>query len=62
VIQISAKLGMITLDDYILMLYRKGVINGEVALERSQNRDEMRKYMMGEGMSGAEGSATAEAR
>lgn len=62
IIQTSAKLGMITLDDYILMLYRKGIITGEVALERAQNRDEMRKNMMGEGLTGASGSESANAK
>ena len=47
VIQTSAKMGMITLDDYIFMLYRKGVITGECALERAQIYDEMRKRMLG---------------
>jgi len=60
-IQTSSKMGMITLDDYILMLYRRGIISGEIALERAQNRDDMRKNMMGEGMTGegAEGSNAA---
>ena len=53
VIQTSYKLGMITLDDYLLMLYRKGIINGEVCLERAQNYEEMRKSLMG-GPSGSE--------
>ncbi len=52
IIQTSAKLGMITLDDYVFMLYRKGVISGEIALERAQNYDEMRKRMLGESMGG----------
>ena len=47
VIQTSAKLGMVTLDDYLILLYRKGIISGEVCLERAQNYDEMRKRMMG---------------
>ena len=64
VIQTSAKLGMITLDDYLIMLYRKGIISGEICLERAQNYDEMRKRMMG-GMEkvdepGKGGSAPAE--
>ena len=53
VIQTQAKLGMITLDDYLMMLYRKGVITGEICLERSVNYDEMRKNMMGAGMGGS---------
>ncbi|MCL5269436.1 MAG: type IV pilus twitching motility protein PilT [bacterium] len=55
VIQTSAKQGMITLDDYLLMLYRKGVITGSVCLERAQNYDEMRKSMMGQGFAGENG-------
>jgi twitching motility protein PilT len=62
VIQTCAKLGMITLDDHILLLYRKGTITGEVALERSQNREEMRKNMMGEGLTGSGGEASADAK
>jgi twitching motility protein PilT len=62
VIQTSAKVGMITLDDYILMLYRKGSIAGDIALERAQNREEMRKNMMGEGLAGAQGEANAQAK
>jgi len=46
IIQTSAKQGMITLDDYLLNLYRKGTISGEVALERSQYPAEMRMKMM----------------
>jgi twitching motility protein PilT len=61
-IQTSSKLGMITLDDYIVMLYRRGLITGEVALERAQNRDDMRKNMMGEGMSGASGEEAGSAK
>ncbi len=54
VIQTSAKLGMITLDDYVFMLYRKGMVSGEVCLERAQNYEEMRKRMMGESTSNEE--------
>ena len=46
VIQTSAKLGMITLDDYLFNLYRKAFITGEICLERSQNRNEMQKKML----------------
>lgn len=45
-IQTSAKLGMITLDDYLLSLYRKGLITGELCLERAQYPDEMRMKLM----------------
>lgn len=45
-IQTSAKLGMITLDDYLLNLYRKGLITGELCLERAQYPDEMRMKLM----------------
>ncbi|HNY27411.1 MAG TPA: type IV pilus twitching motility protein PilT [Candidatus Sumerlaeota bacterium] len=46
IIQTSAKLGMITLDDYLFNLYRKGVVTGEVCLERAQERGEMQKKML----------------
>ncbi|MFP4379018.1 MAG: type IV pilus twitching motility protein PilT [Candidatus Sumerlaeia bacterium] len=46
VIQTSAKLGMITLDDFLFNLYRQGTISGEVCLERSQVRSEMQKKML----------------
>ncbi len=45
-IQTSAKLGMITLDDYLLNLYRQGLITGELCLERAQFPDEMRMKLM----------------
>jgi len=45
-IQTSAKLGMITLDDYLLNLYKKGIITGEVALQRCHYPAEMREKMM----------------
>ena len=45
-IQTSSKLGMITLDDYLLNIYRKGLITGEVALERCHFLSEMRMKMM----------------
>lgn len=50
VIQTSSKLGMVTLDDYLLMLYRKKVITGDVCLERAQNYADMRTNMMALGM------------
>jgi twitching motility protein PilT len=48
VIQTSAKLGMITLDDFLLHLYRQGVITGELCLERAQALDEMKTKMLSE--------------
>jgi twitching motility protein PilT len=48
VIQTGAKLGMITLDDFLLMLYRKGLITGELAMERAHYPDEMRVKLMGQ--------------
>jgi twitching motility protein PilT len=54
-IQTSAKLGMITLDDYIMMLYRKGIVSRETALDCSLDREEMRHNMMGEGPAGPRG-------
>jgi twitching motility protein PilT len=46
VIQTSAKMGMITLDDFLFNLYRKGTITGEVCLDRAQDRSEMQKKML----------------
>jgi twitching motility protein PilT len=48
VIQTGAKLGMITLDDFLLTLYRRGTITGELALERAHYPDEMRVKLMGQ--------------
>ncbi len=45
-IQTSAKQGMITLDDYLLNLYKRGIITGEVALQRCHYPGEMREKMM----------------
>jgi twitching motility protein PilT len=45
-IQTSAKQGMITMDDYLLTLYKRGVISGEVCLERCHYPAEMREKMM----------------
>lgn len=45
-IQTSAKQGMITLDDYLLNLYKRGIITGEVALQRCHYPAEMREKMM----------------
>jgi Tfp pilus assembly ATPase PilU len=38
---------MITLDDYLLNLYKNGMITGEVCLERAHYLNEMREKMMG---------------
>jgi twitching motility protein PilT len=46
VIQTGAKMGMITLDDFLLTLYRRGTITGEMALERAHYPDEMRVKLM----------------
>lgn len=60
-IQTSAKLGMITLDDYLFNLYRKGSITGEICLEKAQDRGEMQKKMLShtteeeEGATGTDG-------
>jgi twitching motility protein PilT len=45
-IQTSAKQGMVTLDDFLLNLYKNGMITGEVALERAHYLNEMREKMM----------------
>lgn len=60
VIQTGAKLGMITLDDYLFHLYQKGTITGEVCLERSQVRSEMQKRMLMDGGEGQEGQPSQE--
>jgi len=46
VIQTSAKMGMITLDDFLFNLYRKGTITGEICLDKAQDRSEMQKKML----------------
>ena len=46
VIQTSSKLGMITLDDYLIGLYRKGIITGEDCMQRSVDYREMEKKML----------------
>ncbi|MCX7011652.1 MAG: type IV pilus twitching motility protein PilT [Candidatus Sumerlaeota bacterium] len=53
-IQTSAKQGMITMDDYLINLYRKGIITGEMCLERAYSRDEMQTKMLSVG--GGEGA------
>ena len=45
-IQISYKLGMMTLDDFLFGLYKRGDITGEIALERAHYPDELRVKMM----------------
>ncbi len=54
VIQTSAKLGMITLDDFLLSLYRMGKITGEVCLQRAHYPDEIRMKMMSSAPTGAQ--------
>src|SRR5207237_183153 len=46
-IQTSAKLGMITKDDYLCNLYKNNIISGEICLERCHYPTEMRDKMMG---------------
>lgn len=45
-IQTSAKQGMITMDDYLMNLYKRGIITGEICLERCHFPSEMREKMM----------------
>jgi twitching motility protein PilT len=45
-IQISAKLGMVTMDDFLFQLYKKGDVTGEVALQRAHHPDQLRVKMM----------------
>ncbi len=54
IIQTSAKQGMITLDDYLVMLYRKNLITGEVCLERAQSYESMRTMLLGQGLGSEE--------
>ncbi len=45
-IQISQKLGMMSMDDFLFSLYKRGDVTGEVALQRSHYPDELRVKMM----------------
>jgi twitching motility protein PilT len=58
-IQTSAKQGMITLDDYLLNLYKRGIITGEIALQRCHFPGEMREKMMSLMSEGEEGQPAA---
>jgi twitching motility protein PilT len=46
-IQTGQKLGMITMDQFLLNLYQRGDITAEMALERSQDGEDMRAKIMG---------------
>ncbi|MDX2177074.1 MAG: type IV pilus twitching motility protein PilT [Candidatus Sumerlaeia bacterium] len=46
IIQTSMKHGMITMDDFLFMLYSQGKITGEIALERAHYPEELRVKMM----------------
>lgn len=46
IIQTSAKMGMVTLDDFLLSLYKKGMITGQIVLERAHYPDEVRVKLM----------------
>lgn len=46
VIQTSQKLGMVTLDDYLFQLFRKGLIASEEALYRARDYGEMEKRLL----------------
>lgn len=43
-IQTGGSLGMVTMDNSLLNLYKRGLISKDVALSQSINREEMRKY------------------
>lgn len=47
-IQTGQKLGMITMDQYLLNLYHAGKITGETAIYRSQHPEDVRQKIMGE--------------
>ena len=46
-IQTSAKQGMVTMDDYLFMLYKQGMITGEVCLERAHYPNDIREKLLG---------------
>ena len=48
-IQTSSKVGMSTMDEFLLKLYRDNKITGEVALERAHYPEELRVKMMASG-------------
>ncbi len=55
--QTSAKQGMVTMDDYLVMLYKQGIITGEICLERAHYPNDMREKLlslMGESTEGSE--------
>lgn len=45
-IQISQKLGMLTMDDFLFTLYKKGDVTGDVALQRAHYPEQLRVKMM----------------
>src|SRR5690606_5305952 len=45
-IQTGGKLGMVTMDQFLYNLYKKGVIKPEDAVERSHEPEEMRKKIL----------------
>jgi len=46
-IQTGARYGMITLDDFLLSLYRQGKVTGDTILQRAHYPEELRGKMMG---------------
>jgi twitching motility protein PilT len=65
-IQTSSKFGMITMDDYLISLYRRGMISAEICMERAHYPGEMREKIMssvggGPDDSGGGGGVEAEA-
>jgi twitching motility protein PilT len=46
VLQISQKEGMVTMDDFLLRLYKAGKITGDIALQRAHYPKDMRQKMM----------------
>ena len=57
-IQTSSKFGMITMDDFMISLYRRGEITAEMCMERAHYPTEMREKIMSSGGGGE--SATTE--
>ena len=58
-IQTSAKYGMITMDDFLITLYRRNLISAEVCLERAHYPTEMREKIMASVTGGGDGGASA---
>lgn len=54
-IQTSSKFGMITMDDYLISLFRRNLISAEICLERAHYPNEMREKVMASGLGPEDG-------